>query len=249
MLGTHRLLGTWRNYVDRYIALSEFARGRFVLDGFPEEQIVVKPNFVDCDPGIRPTRGDYALFAGRLSEEKGVGTLLRAVGRMGRAPQLKIAGNGPLMAADRHAQPGVEWLGHRTREETLTLMRGASLLIMPSECYENMPLTIIEAFAVGLPVIATRLGTMAEMVSHGRTGLLFPAGDDAALAETIAWALDHPDDMEAMARRARQQFESKYTPDENYRQLMAIYHGVMVSGADRSLSPNDQLRQEVDCGR
>lgn len=248
MLGTHRALGTWRNYVDRYIALSEFARSRFVRDGFPEEQIVVKPNFVDCDPGVRGTGGDYALFAGRLSEEKGIDTLMRAFGRMAHPPPLKIAGQGPLMAADGGALRSVEWLGHRTRQETLTLMRGASLLIMPSECYENMPLTIVEAFAVGLPVITTRLGTMAEMVTHGQTGLLYPPGDDAALADTIAWALEHPDDMAAMARRARLQFEAKYTPDENYRQLMAIYRGVMVPGADRSLSSHDELRQEVDCG-
>ena len=156
---------------------------------------------------MRTPPGDYALFVGRLSQEKGVATLLSALGRMARPPLLKIAGQGPLMNSSAHAK--VEWLGQRTREQTLALMRGASMLIMPSEWYEGMPLTIVEAFAMGLPVIRTRLGTMAEMVSHGVTGLLFPPGDAEELAGAIGWALEHPADMEGMAIRARKEFDGK----------------------------------------
>ncbi|MQA28758.1 MAG: glycosyltransferase [Luteitalea sp.] len=226
MLTTHGVLGTWRHKIDRYIALSEFAKSKFVQDGWPEAKIVVKPNFVECEPPVRNAPGDYVLFVGRLSQEKGLSTLLRAMATMSHPPLLKIAGQGPLMDAGGPATR-IEWLGQQTREQTLALMCGASMLIMPSEWYEGMPLTIVEAFAMGLPVITSRIGTMAEMVSHGLTGLLFPPGDANALADTIGWALAHPGEMEAIAVRARQEFDCKYTPEHNYRRLMEIYHGAL----------------------
>jgi glycosyltransferase involved in cell wall biosynthesis len=108
------------------------------------------------------------------------------------------------------------WLGHQSRASVVELMQTASLLVMPSERYEMSPLTLIEAFATGVPVIATRLGTMGEIVTDGVTGLLFTPQDAADLARTIAWAQSHPADMREMARRARTEFEAKNTPERHY---------------------------------
>jgi glycosyltransferase involved in cell wall biosynthesis len=227
MLTTHALIGTWREKVDRFIALSDFDKEKFVEGGYPIEKIVVKPNFLSEDPGVRSGRGNYALFVGRLSPEKGLNTLREAMRRMPSPPRLKIAGQGPSMPADPTGDPHTEYLGHQTRPQVFDLLAGASMLIMPSEWYEGCPLVIIEAFARGVPVIASRLGTMAEMIEDGVTGLLFAPLDPDALATAMAWAGDHPDEMQAMATRAREQFDRKYSPAQNYARLLEIYNGVL----------------------
>jgi glycosyltransferase involved in cell wall biosynthesis len=153
--------------------------------------------------------------------------LLDAVGRMTPPPRLKIAGQGPLMPADRCVSPNVEWLGHQPRHRIIDLMKGAAVLIVPSEWYETGVLTIIEAFATGLPVLASRLGTMAEMVTEGVTGLLFSPQEAQNLADVMQWALAHPVELTAMAGRARQEFERKYAGEPNYRAMMAIYQEAM----------------------
>lgn len=227
MLISQGLMGTWRHKISRYIATSEFSRRKFVERGWPLEKIAVKPNVLDFDPGVRTVCGDYALFVGRLSEEKGLTTLLDALRRMPCPPRLKIAGQGPLMPVDPATYPNVEWLGQQSRERVIELMKGASVLIVPSEWYETGVLTIIEAFATGLPVIASRLGTMAEMVTDGVTGLLFKPQDPEDLGSVLQWALRHPDGMETMANRARKQFELTYAAEPNYKALMQIYDAAM----------------------
>jgi glycosyltransferase involved in cell wall biosynthesis len=117
----------------------------------------------------------------------------------------------------------VQWLGHLTTEGILSLMKEAALLVLPSEAYENFPLTALQAFATGLPVIASGHGALAEIVEDGKTGRLFEPGDPDDLASTVEWALDHPDEMAAMGRRARAEYENKYTPERNYDILMRVY--------------------------
>ncbi len=225
----HRALGTW-GLVDRFIALTEFARQRFIEAGFPPEKIVVKPNFVHPDPGPGEGRGGYALFVGRLSPEKGLWTLLRAwEGLKGRVP-LKIVGDGPLAREVQEAQnriPGVEWLGRKAPQEVYALMGGASFLVFPSESYEGFPRVLAEAFATGLPVLATALGSQASIIAHGRTGLHFRPGDPEDLAAKVEWLLSHPGELARMRREARAEYEAKYTAERNYEQLMAIYLGVL----------------------
>ena len=233
MLTLHRALSTW-NLVDRFIALTAFARGRFLAAGFPPEKVAVKPNFVHPDPGPGEGRGGYALFVGRLSPEKGVFTLLEAWRRLGGRIPLKVVGDGPLMAeVSRRARgiPGVEILGRKGTAEVYALMGEASFLVFPSECYEGFPMTIAEAFACGLPVIASRLGAMAEIVEEGRTGLLFEPGDAEDLAAKMEWAWAHPRELAEMGREARREYEEKYTAERNYERLMAIYHRVLGSVA------------------
>jgi glycosyltransferase involved in cell wall biosynthesis len=220
MVGLHRAAGTWERQVDIYIALSEFAKRKFVDGGIPADRIVVKRNFMAPDPGFGQGQGGYALFAGRLSEEKGIRPLTQAWQVLGDIP-LNVAGDGPLREARWPAN--VRLLGHQPREGVLALMKDAGVLVFPSICYENAPVTIVEAFACGLPVIASNLGSIPEFVTHGRTGLLFKPGDAEDLARQVRWARDHPEEMRAMRANARREFEEKYTADRSYKMLMGIY--------------------------
>lgn len=226
MLVVHRFLGTWTQRVDMYIALTEFARQKFIEGGLPAEKIAVKPNFVHPDPGPGEGQGGFALFVGRLSQEKGLDTLLAAWERLQGRVSLKIVGDGPLaseVAAAAERLDGVEWLGRKPREEVLDLMKQASFLILPSKIYENFPMTIAEAFATGLPVVASNLGAMATLIDHERTGLHFRPGGAEDLAAKVEWLLSHPVVLTQMRKEARAEYEAKYTAERNYRMLMEIY--------------------------
>lgn len=226
MLVAHRLLRTWDRLVDVYVALTDFARQKFIQGGLPAEKIVVKPNFVHPDPGPGQGAGGYALFVGRLAPEKGVATLLAAWERLnGRVP-LKIVGDGPeapRVTAAAQRLPGLEWLGRRSTDDVYTLMGEATALVFPSEWYETFGRVAAEAFARGTPVIAADLGAMAELVEHGRTGLRFRPGDPDDLAAKVEWAWTHPSELAAMRPAARAEFEAKYTAERNYELLMEIY--------------------------
>jgi glycosyltransferase involved in cell wall biosynthesis len=227
MLTIHRALRTWTEMVDVYVALTEFARNKFIEGGLPAEKIVVKPNFVAPDPGRGQGGGGYALFVGRLAAEKGTGTMLAAWDRLGTRIPLKIVGDGPLRdlvvgAAAR--QSNVEWLGHRPVADVHALMGKADMLVFPSEWFGRVA---AEAFASGTPVIAANIGAVAELVEHGRTGLKFRPGDSEDLATQVEWALSHPAELRRMRDEVRAEFEAKYTAERNYRALMEIYEAAL----------------------
>jgi glycosyltransferase involved in cell wall biosynthesis len=226
MLTAHRALGTWTRAVDVYVALTEFARQKFVQGGIPAEKIVVKPNFLRPDPGAGEGRGRYVLFVGRLTHEKGVDTLLTAWERLGERVRLKVVGDGPLaprVAEAAQRSGGIEWLGSQPKDQVLNLMREAQALLFPSLWYEGFPMVIVEAYAVGLPVIASELGSMSSLIDHGRTGLHFAPGDPQDLAARVEWASEHPAELKRMREEARAEFEAKYTARRNYQSLMKIY--------------------------
>jgi glycosyltransferase involved in cell wall biosynthesis len=230
MLSAHRAARTWTKAVDVYIALTEFARRKFVEGGLPAERIVVKPNFVRPDPGVGTGRGGFALFVGRLSPEKGVATLLEAWDRLGDGLHLKIIGDGPLVgrvrsAADR--RPSVEYLGHRPVEVVRESMKEAGVLVFPSEWYETFGRVAAESFAAGTPVVAADIGAVAEMVDDGRTGLLFRPGDARHLTEQVKRVLSRPEQYAKMRREARAEFETKFTAERNYGMLMEIYESAL----------------------
>jgi len=230
----HRALGTWSGGIDRYIALSEFSRAKFIAGGLPAHKISIKPNFVSPDPGPGTGQRSYALFAGRLPRVKGVQTLLEAWEKLdGRIP-LQIVGDGPERAqleadARRRNLKNVIFRGRLPNHETIAVMQNARFLVFPSEWYENFPVTIAEAFACGTPVVCSRLGAMPEIVSDGRTGLHFTAGDAEDLSRKAAYAWDHPDELSTMGQRARQEYLTKYTAQANYSQLMSIYENAIAS--------------------
>ncbi len=225
MVSINRRRGTWRGKVTRYIALTRFAKEKFIEGGLPADRIAVKPNFV-ADPAAKhgpdAVRRGGALFVGRLSPEKGIGTLLQAWRDL--AVPLRIIGDGPLAArVERCDHRAVKGLGRKARPEVIKEMRRAAFLIMPSQWYEAFPVVIVEAFATALPIIASRLGAMSELIDDGVTGLHFRPGDPADLAAKVRWAAEHPSDMRRMGDNARRVYEDRYTPESNYRQLMAIY--------------------------
>ncbi|MDQ3704976.1 MAG: glycosyltransferase, partial [Chloroflexota bacterium] len=164
MLTTHRLRRTWSNDVDRYIALTEFAKGKFVEGGLPEHLLVVKPNFVSEPQISESLKYDEFLFVGRLVPEKGVSTLIAAAHKFPTDLSLHIAGDGPLMQFVQEAGAAVSnlvCLGRLDSDAVAAKMSSSVALIFPSEWYEGFPMTIVEAYSRGLPVIASNLGSMA----------------------------------------------------------------------------------------
>lgn len=237
MLATHNYKQTWSK-VSAYIALTNFARSKFIQGGLPAEKILVKPNFLQTDPGPGQGRGNYALFVGRLAPEKGIGTLLEAWRQIGNELPLQIAGDGPLASEVEKASREMEsvtWLKWLPRGEILQRMKAASVLILPSTWYEGFPMIIAEAFAVGLPVIASNLGSLPSIVDHHRTGLHFEAGQPTGLVEAVRWWVAHPADTASMRVQARLEYETKYTAAENYAQMMNIYGLVLNRTVDKEL--------------
>ena len=244
MTTVHRMLGTWQHKVTRFIALNDFCRNKFIEGGLPAEKILVKPNFVDwqeerpsSQPASKRAKDAPFLFVGRLSTEKGISILMQAVAIADSEIELRIAGEGSLA----HQLVGVTRvmaLGTLTSDEVRDEMRDALALVMPSISYETFGLVIIEAFACGLPVIASRLGAMAELVKDGETGLLFEAGNAADLAEKLCWAQANPDKMAVMGGKARHRYEAEFTVERNYVQLMAIYQEAIAENKkSRDVSP------------
>jgi glycosyltransferase involved in cell wall biosynthesis len=236
----HRLLGTWSSAVDLYFTLSEFAKSRFVSAGWPAEKIVVKPNFIDPDPGLGRGSGKYAVFVGRLSPEKGISTLLDAWRQLPEPIPLKIVGQGPCegeIQAFAAAHPHVELVGRKPLQEVLDLIGEASFLVMPSIWYETFGRTIIEAYAKGTPVIASRLGAMQELVDDGSTGLLFNPGDAADLATKVQCLWRDPRRREDMRHAARAEYEQHYTAEPNHERLLDIYHQAIALRGGQKPTP------------
>lgn len=227
MLGVHRILGTYQRKITRYIALNTFCRDKLVEGGLPEELFRIKPNFIDSAalPDWRARHG--GLFVGRLSSEKGLDVLATAVNDAG-LKDIDAIGSGPL-AALAAGTFGERYLGFLPLEDIIARMRSALFLIVPSICYESFPRTIVEAFACGLPVIASRLGALPDLVRDGVTGLLFDPGNAADLAAKITWAQSNPEKMLAMGRTARAEYEEKYTPQRNYQTLIDIYDEAIIA--------------------
>jgi glycosyltransferase involved in cell wall biosynthesis len=233
MLQVHRAKGTWQRSVDGYVALTNFAKDKFIQGGLPASTIHVKPNFLDSDPGERTSAGRPLLFVGRLSAEKGVETLLKAWQQLSQSIPLVIVGDGPLRQSFETAVavrriPNITFTGWLSRAEIFTALKNASALIVPSVCYEGFPMTIVEAFACGTPVIGSDLGGVQEIVKDGRSGLHFAAGDENDLAGKVEWAWTHPDALVAMGKAARNQFEQFYTAETNYKCLLEIYEKAMA---------------------
>jgi glycosyltransferase involved in cell wall biosynthesis len=246
MLAIHRLRKTWSTRVDRYIALTGFARERLIAGGLPADRIVVKPNFVDPDPraelpvatSAAASAAPTVLFAGRLEPEKGVYTLLDAWQQLADPIPLRIAGEGSLLDAlrdriAREAIPGVELLGVLSRDRLLEELSRARLLVFPSEWYEGMPMILLEAMACGVPAVASRLGGMPEMIDEGRIGRLFHPGNAGDLAAKVSALWSDPEQSLRLGAAARAEFETRYTRDANYAPLIAIYREAIEARALR----------------
>jgi glycosyltransferase involved in cell wall biosynthesis len=234
LVALHDRLTRVSSRVDRFIAPSRFLEGKLVEGGFDRDKITWLPNFVDVENSGTEPEGNYYLYFGRLSREKGVDSLIRAAARLGRG-RLVILGDGPerpaleRLASDRGAAR-IEFLGRRTREEVGALLGAAQFVVLPSRWYENLPFSIMEALAAGKPVIASDIGGIPEMVDDGVNGFVFPAGNEAALADRISVLLDSPDLRKEMGRKGREKALELYNPEYHYARIMEIY---------RELRPDD----------
>ena len=236
MVDRHRRRGTWQQKVDRFIVMTEFAKSKFLAAGWEGDRIAVKPHSCPLpDPAPEIWERHGALFAGRLSEEKGVATLLDAWRQI---PQpLRLAGEGPLAAeAAISGHAYIQLLGWLSREALAAEMQKSVCLVVPSECLETFGMVVIEAFAQGLPVVASRLGALSELIEDGVTGLLFSPGDASSLASKVRFLLENPDRAALLGRNARGAYAARYTPARNFQKLLQIYQDA-ISGKKTGSRP------------
>jgi len=221
----HWRTGTWERSVDRFIALSHFAKNKLVQGGVPASKIAIKPNALATDPGVRNGDGGYFAYVGRLTDEKGIPTLLECWRLDSTLPKLRIVGTGPLEGEIRAAaktRGNIDWLGPRSSAEVLEIMGRATAVVCPSAWYEGMPRVVIESMAVGTPVIASRLGTYIEMIQDGRSGMLFDAGNPTSLLSCVKRA-GSGCSLSPMRDAARIQFETHYSATASFQALLKIY--------------------------
>ncbi len=223
----HGLLNIYSKNVSFFICPSLFSLKKHAEIGIAENKLVHIANFinvVDYEPGYE--NKDYILFAGRLSQEKGILTLLKAIKDIDIT--LKVVGDGPMRDkyeayATEHKVSNVVFEGYKSDEDLRSLFRNAAFLVIPSEWYENAPMTILEAFAYGKPVIGADIGGIPEMVLEGRTGFLFKPGDYQELREKIKYLLVNPSMITQMGKKARKRAEEEYNSETHYRKLLHVY--------------------------
>jgi glycosyltransferase involved in cell wall biosynthesis len=232
-LGSNRLAGM----VDKiagFICLTEFFKIKMREAGVPDSKLFVRPNFVNAPPLAGDGKaGTYAIFMGRLSPEKGCWTLIHAFERLPQVP-LKILGTGPLEQElkDYVRAKGIgniQFLGFKSGDEKWQLLRNSMCLVVPSEWYENFPVTVLEAFMAAKPVVASRMGGLPYIVDDGKSGLLFEAGKVGDLVMKIQQLIDDPAGAVRMGACARRLSETKYGPDQGYSNLMNVFSQVQAT--------------------
>ncbi len=230
-LAHYKILHTYQRFVSAFITSTRFAKDLLIRMGLPEAKIAVKPNLVRiADYSTEPNKvsgmAGQAVFIGRLEARKGLWTLLSAIEQV-NIPFV-LVGDGDLRAEIEHwlsERPNlqVEITGWLESTEVFRRLQRASLLVFPSEFYESFGNVIAEAFACGVPVITTSIGAQSELVENGRTGFLFPPGDNLALAQLIRLVSSNHELRERLGKNARSEFEAKFTSERNYQILMNIY--------------------------
>jgi glycosyltransferase involved in cell wall biosynthesis len=232
LLGTleaylHSWIGLYKK-IDLFIAPSLFLKGKVSSLDWIADRTVHLPYFIPPAPDYSSENRGYVLFAGRVSREKGVGTVLEAAARL-TDTEVKIAGEGPLIddfKAEAATLPNVEFLGYVGGERLEETIRGAACVVVPSISYENLPLSILEAFARGKPVVASRAGGSPELVQDGVTGALFEPGDGDSLAAALERILADEAARQGLGRRAREVVASDYSAEAHYGRIMALYEGI-----------------------
>jgi glycosyltransferase involved in cell wall biosynthesis len=236
-LGLNRFAGMI-DKISGFICLTEFFKIKMREAGVDESKLFVRPNFVAAPALNGEVAGNgYVLYMGRLSAEKGIRTLIRAFERLPRVT-LKILGSGPLEQELRghvcdKKLTNVEFLGFKTGAEKWAILRNALCLVLPSEWYENFPVTVLEAFMAEKPVIASRMGGLPYIVEEGKSGLLFEAGKADELAQKIQYLAEHPEDAARLGHCGRHLSETKYGSKVAYENLMSIF--AQVQGGNGSI--------------
>jgi glycosyltransferase involved in cell wall biosynthesis len=222
----HSALGLYKR-IDRFIAPSMFLKGKVSTLKWIRNRISHLPYFIPPGPDHADINEGYALFAGRISREKGVGTLLDSAALI-KDIRFVVAGEGPLLdefrkEAGERGLANIEFVGYATGERLEGLLKGAGCVVVPSISYENLPLSILEAFSRGKPVVASDAGGSPELVENGTTGYVFRRGDPDSLSEALQKTMSDEGHRAEMGSRARALVVGRYSPDHHYRRLMDIY--------------------------
>ncbi|MFG1812683.1 glycosyltransferase [Kribbella sp. NPDC049174] len=231
-IGVHNTLRTWQRYVTTLVAPSEFVRGRYVAHGVDPDQIVVKPHAVPHSGDVRQGPGDAVVFLGRLEEDKGFADLLQAWDSS--LGTLVVIGDGPLRAeAEARAarDSSIQVKGQLPWAEGMDVLRSARVAVVPARSYETFGLVVVEAFAHGVPVVASRLGALAELVDDGETGALTEPGDPDGLRKALGLVSD-PITSVAFGERARQVYLDRFTPERDLAATERIYTDAIARHAD-----------------
>jgi len=235
----HHKLRTFINKIDIFVSPSNFLKRKLIEGGIPKEKIVVKAHFVKCRE-IKPIYefDNYAVYMGRLSREKGLFTLLKAWKEIPDVT-LKIVGDGDIRNelenfVIQKEITNIEFLGFIAGSEKFEILKKAMFMIFPSECYENFPYTIIESFACGTPVIASRIGAVTELVKEEKNGLLFEPGNIGDLRKKILYLIENPTLIIPMRHYARKITEEKYSSEVGYKNLMQIYNRLLLPSEFKS---------------
>ncbi len=236
---THRLLDTWLRCVDTFLAPSQFTRGKYVAAGWPAARLAVKYNTVPEDGHARAGPGRGFVCVSRLGPEKGIELVLDAwrIAFPSGEASLTIVGSGPSSGAlEKRAAglQGVEFTGQVDRPTAMSILRRARAIVVPSRCYEGFPRVVAEAYSVGVPVIASRLGALAEVVDDGTTGLLSEPGSVDSLARALA-AVEQSDELSMrLGRGARSVYERKLAAGPTTLRLLDLYRAVAPAEAQPS---------------
>lgn len=232
-----RALGLYRRNVDRVVVPSRFYERKLQEWGWPPEQLTYVPNYVHADrfePEYEP--GSYFLYFGRLAPEKGVHTLIKAAKRA--KVGLKIAGTGPMESELRAAaadEPSIEFLGYRGGDELWSLVRSSRAVVLPAEWYENAPMSVLEAYACGKPVIGSDMGGIPELIVPGDTGAIFRGGQVNELAELLAEYSAATSDWVSRRGRAARLRVSSHFDIERYRDSMIDLYSRIGLGSRGSI--------------
>lgn len=229
----HKLLGSYSSSVDKFVVPSKFYQDKLVEWGWPRDKLIYIPNSIDTS-GIEMADGKCGrafVYAGRLAPEKGVATLIDAVAMAGA--EAWIVGAGPdeaalkALAVEKKARIG--FIGHQDKAALFSIMRRARAVVLPSEWYENAPLSVMEAYALGIPVIGAAIGGIPELVTDGETGLLFESGNVTALANAIAKVEQMADDdVREMGRRGNNLMKERFGPLQYKERMFDLYTSLGV---------------------
>jgi len=228
----HKFLRIYERNVDFFIAPSDFLRNKVIEFGINGGKIFHIPTFVDSREYSPQYNGDnYLVYFGRVSQEKGLSTLVEAIKAV-RASKLLIIGEGELKNSlegytSQKSISDIKFLGHLSSERLKSVVRSSRFVVLPSEWYENCPASILEAFALGKPVIGSNIGGIPELIEDGVDGLLFEPGNSEELSEKIAYLISRPQLGEQMGKNARKKVEEKYNPEVYYQSLMGIYQKLL----------------------
>lgn len=231
----HRQLKTWEK-IDKYLVLSDFGKKMFLSSrfGVDETKFTVKPNFVPPPPALEKNRQNHFIYIGRLSEEKGIIPLLEAIKNTDY--RFKILGTGPQLDEVMqivNTSTNVEYLGFLSKEDVTKELNDSSALVVPSVCYEGMPMTIIESYALGTPVICSDIGILAEMVTPFHTGLHFDVHHKESITDTLeTWQKMSQVEKDRVSTNCKHEYSRKYTEPLNLHTLNEVYAAVTKENKD-----------------